>query len=312
MDKAVKQKKAFLNNHTKKNIFIVSMLAFSVIQFLIFWVFVNFDTVLLTFRSFNFNTGKYDWIGFDNYKRIFFDRTNWPLLRKIILNSVLFFPVTNFILLPLSIVAAYILYKKIWGSGFFRVTFFLPSIISIVVLTMAFSFMFDTEFGVMNSIIKGIGLGKIIPEAGWFGDAKTALPMIFLYCIWAGVGMNVVLLSGAISRIPQDIIEYSKIDGIGMWHGLVKIIIPLIWPTISTLFVVGSTAVFTLFLQPMMLTKGGPDNFSNTIGLFVVQQVRAGYFELAATVGLSFSVIGIVIIQLIKLMMDKIGQTVEY
>jgi|HigsolmetaAR203D_1030402.scaffolds.fasta_scaffold03279_5 ABC-type sugar transport systems, permease components len=294
----------------KRRWFIFLMLLFPLLHFLVFFVYINANTVVMSFQRLNFMDNSVSFVGLDQYRAIFRDLERSPVLGKAIVNSLLFIPVTNFILLPLSIVAGYFLYKKVWGSGWFRAVFFLPSILSIVILTMVFSFMFDSTFGVVNDLLRLVGLEHW--QRAWFGDPDTAMPMVFLYCIWAGIGFNVILLHGAISRIPTEIIEYGQLEGISMTRELWQVIVPMIWPTITTLFVLGSTSAFTIFLQPQLLTNGGPNGSSYTIALYVLEQVRASNLEYAAAVGVFFSLIGVAVVMLFRFIMEKIGSSVEF
>ena len=293
----------------KRKWFIVLMLAIPLTHFMIFFVYVNIDTFILSFLRFDFLTSEYHYVGLQNYKNIIEDIQSTEGLRIAIRNSLWFFPVTNLIILPLSVVSAYFIFRKVPGRNIFKVIFFLPSIISIVVLTMSFQFMFDPLFGPVNMFMERIGIS---PVGGWFGNKQTVMPMIFIYCIWAGIGFNMVLLNGAIARLPKEVIESGRIDGIGMYKEMTQIIIPMIWPTITTLFVIGTTAVFTIFLQNLLLANGGPSGSSKTVAFIVVEQVQAGNLPSAAAFGILFSIIGIPIIFTIKYLMEKIGQNVEY
>lgn len=298
-----------MNRKKQKNIFIIALLALPILHFLIFFVYINIDTIALSFQRFDYGQGIYRFVGFDNYRATLRDLATVNQLKQAVINSLLFFPITNFITLPLSVFAAYFMFRKVPGRGAFKVIFFLPSIISIVVLTMNFQFMFDPIFGPINNLLKAIG---IEPIGGWFGNKETVMPMIFIYCIWAGIGFNVILLNSAIGRIPKEVIEQGRLDGISMWRELFSVIIPMIWPTITTLFVVGSTAVFTIFLQNMLLANGGPSGHSKTIAYIVTELVQNGNLTDAATIGTIFSLIGIPIIFGIKKIMERIGQSTEY
>lgn len=313
METAITLVKAKKTKFTRRNIFIFLMIAYPIAQFLVFWVFVNIDTIRLSLTYFNATTGKMDFVGLSNYQREIAELFNNPLspLRPAIRNSLVLFPFNNFVLLPVSILCSYLLYKKVFAYKVFRVIFFFPSIISIVVLTMVFQFMLDSTFGPVNNILEAVGLGSVIPANGWLGDKTLVFPMVLLYCLWAGIGYNVVLISGAMQRIPLEIIESGRIDGIGMGKELTQVIVPLIFPTISTLFVIGTTVVFTLFLQPMLLA-GVENAQASTIALQIVLLTKGSELERAATIGLIFSLIGIPIIFGIKMFLEKITPQVEY
>ena len=298
-----------------RTIFIIVMVAWPLIQFLVFWAYVNVDTVVMSFQKLDYFSGKELFVGLDNFKWVWDSLTDevQPFLKNSIINSILLFLSNNFVLLPISIFFAYIMQKKVWGTKVFRVIFFLPNIISIVVLTMAFRFMFDSSFGPINYLLRGIGLEKLIPANGWLGDKSTALIMVLVYCLWAGIGYNVVLLSGSMNRIPPEIYEAARLDGVGVGRELTQIVVPMISGTITTLFVSGISVIFTLFLQPMLLTNGGPYNgLSSTIAFFIVNTINAGDLYHAAATGLVFSIIGIPIIQLIKWGIEKLLPVVEY
>ena len=304
----IKPKKE-MKQSTKRNIFIALMLAYPLLHFLVFTVYINFNTILLCFQRFNIMTGENEFAGLYWFKKFFREMAESYSLKRSFINSLWFIPVTNLILLPLSVLAAFYLFKKIPGSKMFRITFFIPSIISITILTMCFSFMFDSTFGVVNDLLKKMGVEN--PPV-WLGDPDTAMPMVFLYCVWAGIGYNVVLLGGAMGRIPQELIEYGQLEGISLPTELFRVVIPMTWPTIATLLITGTTSAFTIFMQPKLLTAGGPNFSSSTIGLYVVSATETNQFNWAATVGVMFSIIGIALVMLIKHFADKFGNDVEY
>lgn len=301
----------------KKTPFVYLMILWPTIHFLVFWVYINIDTIVLSFQRFSVNKGEYVGVGFMNYRELFkaiFEAYPDGTIRDAILNSLTLFLSNNLILLPLSIISGYVLYKKVFMSGFFRVVFYLPSIISIVVLTMCFKFMFDPRIGIISPILEGLGLGGIVPEFGWFANINTAWGMVLLYCCWAGIGYNVLLLTGAFSRIPMDLVESAKLDGIGFWRELVSITLPLISSTLNTLLVLGSTAVLTTFLQPMMLTGGGPNNSTFTIAYYIAAMVKQGANGIcsAATLGVFVSVIALPILLGFRKLLNKLLPSVEF
>ena len=302
-----------LKKKAKKRIFIVCMLAWPLLHFGVFWLYVNFNTILMTFQKFNVITGTYEWYGLERFRQLWEKMIlgQDPILHNSFINSLWVFPVQNFIILPLSFIFAYFLYKKVFLSGMFRVIFFLPSILSIVVLTMAFRFMFHTDFGPVSNLIDKVFHVK--PD--YFSSmSPTAMPMVFLFGVWAGLGYNIILLNGSISRIPQEVMEYARIDGVGIWREMFGIALPLTWPTLSTLFITGTTAIFGFFIQPMLLCGqgGGYMGKTSTVALQVVYLVQNGSGSDAAAIGLFFSVLGIPFILFIKWLMTRISPDVEY
>ena len=221
-----KQRLAF----TRK-LFIIAMLAYPIIHFLVFWLYINFNTIVLSFQRFSFSDGLDRFNGINNYIQFFkvfgAEDTASQIVVRAIGNSFAFFIFNNFILLPISIFFAYLLFKKVFAEKVFRIIFFLPNIISIVVLSMCFKFLLDPNFGPIHTLLENLGFN--MPINGVFmtegeGPISVAQIMIFAYCLWAGVGYNVLLLSGSIARIPTEILEAGKIDGIGMAREFVQIV----------------------------------------------------------------------------------------
>lgn len=301
-------------NKWKRGLFIASFITIPILHFLIFTFYVNVDTFVLSFQKYSGSTGKYVFVKLQNYEE-FFKSFSSPgsVLGKAVKNSILFFAVNDFVILPLAFVSAFFMYKKMPLSNVFRVIFFLPSIISAVVLTMLFSFMFDSTIGIVDPLLRAIGLERIIPELGWFGDSSTAMPAVLLYCVWAGVGSNIILISGAMSRIPVEMIEAGRLDGLGIFKEMWLITLPLIGSLMATLMMMGVPVIFTLFLQPMLLTNGGPDGATYTIGLYIVNAIRTdGNLTMGATVGVICALVGTPLVVIIRKIVEKTFPAYEY
>ena len=300
-----------MKSKTKRSLFIFFMLLYPVAHFLVFFVFINFRTIQMCFEKFDYTTGKTVFSGLYWFRWAIENITDSQrVVPTVIINSLLFIPVTVGILLPISIITAYIFSKKIPFVKIFRTIYFLPAVMSIVVMTMSFAFMLDDQFGVVNKLLHSMGLSGLARV--WLGDRQTALPMVFLYCIWVGIGYNIVLLSGAICRIPEDVIEYGQLEGLSMPRELCQVVIPMIWPTVSTLVVLGSMSAFTIFLQPKLLTEGGPGHASRTMAQYIVEYVQSGGYNEAAVFGVMSTIAGFLVVMLVRYFMDKFATVVEY
>lgn len=300
----------FLNNKKskkfKRTLFIVLMLAFPVSQFLVFWVYANFNSILMAFQDYSgFNA-----VGFtlSNFERFFKELMQADsFIRRSIFNSLWFFPVGNFISLPIATILSYILYKGVRGNKVFRVIFFLPSIISSVVMVTVFKNILAVD-GPLHFILKSLGMNNM---PIWLADERFAFPTILLYTVWAGLGYNIILLSAAISRIPVDIFEYNRLEGLGLFKELTTVVIRLIWPTLTTLFVIGTSSIFTT-VAPIVLFTNGQYN-TGTIAFYIFNEVKyAGVYNYPSAVGLIFTFIAMPIILLSKKIMEKIGDDIEF
>jgi len=246
---------------TKRTVFICSFLALSLIHFAVFWCFINFDTIRLTLFRVN-EYGEETFVWFENYSRLFKDiflkedtsaaNSFWNSFHAVGI---------NFIILPISIIVAYAFYKKVYGYSFYRIIFYLPSVISIVVLAAAFREMFrqfndgtTVIIGPVAQLLSAIGINKewLTPDV----DVNVKWPLIYTFAILNGMGANVILLTSAMNRIPKEISEASRLDGCGFFRELTHVTLPLIMPTITTWVMMIFSSVYAFFMQPMLILEG--------------------------------------------------------
>ena len=142
-----------------------------------------------------------------------------------------------------------------------------------------------------NNLFTGENVGD---SASW---------MVWLFYIWSGVGYNVILLTAGMSRIPRDILESCKMDGVSPFKEFFKIIIPLAWPTITTLFIFGMMSVFSVTFQPFFLTSGRFGTM--TIGLQIYQQSGGSSLQTPATLGLFCTLIAAPIVVTVRHFLNK-------
>lgn len=292
-----------LKKNTKKNLFCYAMIAYPVLHFLLFIVYVNFSMVVESFYNWNPSTGNTDYVGLLNYQNLFARIGNDVTLRFSIRNTLLWIPLGIFVMVPVSLLVAYFLSKKIRFHKFYQAMFFFPCILSIVVTTMAFYFMVHPTMGAVNSVLKTIGLESL--KRTWLGDLKTALPTVMFFCIWVGFGMNTIMIGSSISRIPADIYDVGRLEGIGLFRELVSVVIPMIWPTLTTQVVLAASGSFAVFIQPQLLTNGGPNGSTSTIALYLVDQVKNANYGRAAALGVLIAVFGMLIVSMVRWVMDQ-------
>ena len=299
------KRKTLSNRKVQRGIFIGMMLSVGIIQFLVFWVYVNFNSILMAFKL-NTRTGII-WT-FENFSR-FFHEFSIPdfELSLALKNTLLLFVVGTLIGLPTSLLFSYYLYKKILFAKFFRVIFFLPSIISAAVLVALFRYILAID-GPSNTILSWIS-GKAV-DIEWVTDEAFSMGTILFYVFWTGFGSNIVLFTGAIHRIPQDVLEYAKLDGVSMTRELLQIIVPLIWPTISTLLVFATAGLFTNSGPILLFTDGQFKTM--TIGFFIFKQVTNNSYYYPAAIGLLFTTIGFPLVIIVKWLLEKVYEDVEY
>ena len=291
----------------KRCIFIILMIIVPILNFLIFYCYVNFNSILMAFQNADGS------LSFNNFKLVWDQLFNTPQKEMLVYltNTMYYFLTSVLILLPLTVIIAYFLYKKIWGFRFFRVMFFMPSIISQVILVTLYKNLL-IDMGPIAQLFKQIaGLDEYVPIS-FFTDPKYATSAIIIFCIWTGFGTNLILFTGAMARIPEDVLEASQLDGVSWGREIISIILPLIWPTFTTIVVMAFVGIFTSSGPIHLFTKGGAD--TTTISYYIFQQTEnaAGNKNYAAAVGIFFTMISIPIVFTVKKGMERWQDAIEY
>lgn len=292
----------FNNKKARRTFFIIGMLSLPILQFVVFFIYVNINTIAMSFQDLRPNAEA----GFSlvNYRNFIFDLRSNSRFLYALRNSFLF-GLNDLFLLFVSLILAYFFYKKIRWTPFFRIIFFLPSIISIVIFITAYQNMFN--MGVIDTVLRAVGFKKL-PD--WFANTSPWLtPLIMLYCLWVGTGYNVLIMGGAMSNLPEDVMEYSRLEGVGYVNEFFRVVIPMIWPTVMVGVLGSITVMFTLFLQvDLMTVNGGTDGQAMTIAYMINGFVKSRDLGRASTYGVIFTVIAIPIIVVIRKGLDKLGE----
>ena len=298
----------------EQKIFLVAILAIPTISWLIFWLYVNLSSFTMAFQNID---GEFDFINFE----LFWQSLTSPYGTTIGLslkNTFKYWMVGAFVNFPLAIIIAYFLFKKIRFHRFFRIMFFLPVLLTGVVLVSVYS-MVITPKGIFDSLL-GV-FGKSVPEWGYLNDASTATNAILVYTVWTGAGTTIVLVGSAMARVPTSVLEAADLDGCGPARELFSIILPLIWPTLSTMILL----TFTNLLAssgPILLFAPSGHAETSTLSFWIYKQVygtgefgQAGgateNYGLVSAAGLIFTVVWVPVILFIRWLTEKIP-VVEY
>lgn len=204
--------------------------------------------------------------GLTNYRRLFTD----PVFLKALLHTMQFALASVFIQLPLSLLLALVLSGKVKGKRFFVTVYFIPVILSAVVIGQLWMRIYHTRYGLLNVMLKALGFTKA-GRTVWLGDMNTALWAAMVPVLWQYVGYHMLLFYSGIHSISPDIYESAEIDGASFWGRSFSITIPLLRPMIQvslTFAVVGSMKVYDLI---KVLTDGGPSNSSEVITTLLVR-----------------------------------------
>ncbi len=199
--------------------------------------------------------------GLDNYKKLF---TEDPLFWQSLFNTM-YAAIGIPIGIGLSLLIAMGLSKNIKGIYFFRTAFFLPSICSIVALTLMWKWIFNADYGVLNNILGFFHING----PNWLGSSTWAMPALIIQGVWGGLGTGMILYIAALKNVPRTFYEAADIDGANNWDKFWHITLPAISPTTFYLAITAVIGAMQAFVPYMLMTNGGPDYSTTTIVLYL-------------------------------------------
>lgn len=245
--------------------------------FIVFMIYPIIDSLLLSFQE--FKAGEYTFVGLRNYKVMFSD----PIFYKALSNTFLYLIVQVPVMIIIALLIAVIIEQKfIRGKGFFRISVFLPTITALVAYSLVFKVLFNTDNGLINYVLGLFGMEKV----KWIYSAWPARLSIIIAITWRWTGYNMIILLAGIQSIPESLMESADLDGASFMDKLFYITIPSIKPIILFTTITSTIGTLQLFDEAYILTQGGPDNATITIGQYLYQNgfeyMKFGY---AAAIG---------------------------
>ncbi len=265
-----------------------------------FSVFVAFPLVfsfILIFHKWNIVLPM-EWVGLKNFIKLFNDK----LFFKSITNTLYFLVIHIPLQIGFALIIAYILNKKLKMRGLFRAIFFLPVIVSGVVVTILWNQLYAFEQGIINHLLMFIGL----PKVPWLIDRYVAMPSIAIMATWKNIGLYIVLFLTGLQNIPGYLYEVAEIDGASQVQKFLKITIPMLNPTVILVIIISTIGGFSLFIEPYIMTGGGPMNSTMSAMLYIYKQAfffnHMGY---AATLGFFFAIIILIAVLIQKKIVER-------
>ncbi len=307
--KTKKRKSRSATNNPTSKFFVFIMLLIPCAYWLVFWLYVNVSSFAMAFQDI---TGAWD-PTFKNFRDFWVELSSVDGdLGVALLNTLKYFVTNNFILFPLTVCMCYFLYKKILGHRFIRIVVYLPAIIAPVVLAGLYEQLVNGPIDIMLQ-----DMGVNVPEDGLLGAARTATTTIIIYTLWTGLCGNMLIISGTMTRIPTEVLESARLDGVGLFGELVHIIVPLIWPTLSTLLLLNLTGLLNAS-GPILLLSDNPFRLDTvTVSYWIFEKVWQGgsnfgtFYGLVAATGLCFTAVLVPIVYGVRKLVTLIP-TVEY
>lgn len=266
-------------------------------HFLVITAFPVVFSLVLTLHRWNL-LSPMQWIGGLNFTTLVED----PLFWKALWNTFKFLMVHVPLQVGLSLVLAALLNQPIRARGFFRAAFFLPVVLSGVVITIMWKQLYSSETGVFNALLALMGLGRV----GWLTDPDIAMPSIAIMATWKNMGLYVILLLAGLQSIPKSVYEAASIDGAGEMAQFTKITIPMLNPILMSVIILSTINGFSLFIEPYVMTGGGPLNSTLSMNLYIYRQAFSFYkMGYAATLGFVLAAVIFVVVVLQRRFLER-------
>jgi multiple sugar transport system permease protein len=229
----------------------------------VFYVFPFIFSFVLGFLRYNpLDVAGSQWVGAENFARLAGDADFLQALRNTLFFVLGTVPVTTAFALGLAL----LLRGRIPGKSVFKAGFFLPSILSMVVISLLFK-LFYAPGGALNNVLGALGLG----DHGWLTDPRTALPAIMVMDVWAAVGYYALIFYASFTGIPRELYEAAELEGAGYLATLRHITIPMLRPVIGFVLVINTIRSFQVFVEVFVMTQGGPLGSTNTLVLYLYE-----------------------------------------
>ncbi len=226
-------------------------------------------------------SSKYDFVGIDNFKRLFKDEYVWNAL----LNNLWLLVLLPVLTIALGLFLATMLnvggrggrgaVTGVRGSSLYKVIYFAPQMLSVSIVGVLWMEVYNPRGGLLNGALRAVGLDGLAQV--WLGDPKFAFWAVLAVMVWANVGFYVVLFGAAMQSVPRDIYEAAALDGASRTTTLVKITIPLLWDTIQVAWVYLAIIALDGFALVQVMTKGGPNFSTDVIGLRLYTEAFGDY-----------------------------------
>jgi len=263
------------------------------VSFCIFVLYPIVFSICVSMTDYSGLTWDMRFVGFSNYARAFKDRVFLKALSNTFLFVLITVPATTVISLLLAVLlTSGIKFKRLFQAGYF-----LPSVISMVVISMIWLYIYSAT-GPLNTLLRSLGFD--VPARSWLASERTALGSIMVMDVWSAVGYYTVLFVAGLQSLPLQLYEAARIDGATKWQIFKRITLPLLKPTILFVVSINSIRSFQIFTEIFTLTGGGPANSTQTIVHYLYdvsfRKFEMGYGSAIAYV-LFFIVLAITVIQ---------------
>lgn len=253
----------------------------ALVLYVTFFIYPFLQTLFYSFTDWDGFTDA-SFVGLENFQKILSDEVYRTSIGRIFIWAVL----AIILKVGMALIIAYVLRKAMRGISFLRTIVFLPYVISSSAMCLMFSIMYDKEIGLINVILKAIGLGDYTRY--WLADESTVFYAVILIPIYQAIGYFFVILFAAMKDVPDELYEAGKLDGTNPFTEFTRITIPYIWPTLVVCIILAINGAFQNFDYIFIMTGGGPGHASEVPATYMYKSIfvngQYGYGSAAALI----------------------------
>jgi ABC-type sugar transport system permease subunit len=259
------------------------------VLYAIFMIYPFAQSIYLSFTSWNGVDPVKHTVGFANYRELFRDSHLWQALR----HNLIWVIIGTVSPMAIGLFLAMLLWKQPKGFTLFRTAFFMPQVLSSVVIAIIWGWIYNPIFGLLNKSLDKVGLESV--SRGWLGDPHIALYAVLGAAIWAETGFVFVVFLAGLQNVSRDLLEAATLDGANPWQRFWDVTVPQLANVITVIGALLLIGGFNVFDIVFVLTGGGPNNSTEVIGTYTYNQAftqnRIGY---GATLSLVMTAISLV------------------
>jgi multiple sugar transport system permease protein len=205
------------------------------------------------------------WVGLRNYAQLLATPLFWQALG----NTFYFALVGGPLSIAVSLGAALLLNQKLVRfKGLFRTVYFAPFVTTLVAVAIVWRYLYHTRYGLLNYALGALGMEPV----DWLGDPRWAMPAIILMTVWKSFGYNMLIFIAGLQAIPEELYEAARIDGASAWQRFRHVTLPGLAPTLVFVTVITMIGFFQLFVEPYVMTSGGPLRSTTSVVLLMYEE----------------------------------------
>ncbi|MHB1414985.1 MAG: carbohydrate ABC transporter permease [Chloroflexota bacterium] len=248
-----------------------SIMVFLTPALLLYLGFIIYPVLATIFNSFHvlrMDLGMtQEFVGLSHYQELL---TADDVFRKAVMHSLTWAMISPLLELTIAFTLAFLLYTRVPGWRIFRVAWFAPMLLAGVVVGVLWKWIYNYDWGTLNSVLRSLGLGGLTID--WLGDPDRAFPALIIVTTWMFMGFNMVILLASMASIPNELLEAAQVDGAPTRQVIRHIMLPLLQPTIANLFILSFIGKMKQFEIVWVMTRGGPMWGTETVATYVYKR----------------------------------------